>query len=353
MNRWDVVIIWIVGLLQLSVAGYAMRLNRLFGTGRVGWSLFSAFALLALLHLVQAAKLFGPDDEFAVKVQVGYALISFLLLIGMAHIETVLKERQRAEREAQKMEAIGQLTEGVAHDFNNILAVLRGYTSLLMTQQNNPETAGYLDEMSSTLDRAVALVRQLLTFGKRRLINTATLNLNEIVEDLTKMLRHLIKQNIVLQNVCAPDLPPILGDAAMLGQVVMNLVINGRDAMPQGGTLTLETSIVKVDRAHTVRHREARSGEFVCLRVSDSGGGISPAVLPHLFEPFSTTKAAGKGTGLGLVTVHEIVKEHSGWIEVRSKIGEGTEFRLYFPCAEIHPTLVEAAVEKPGSTAAS
>src|SRR5438445_13793020 len=99
MNRWDIVIIWIVGLLQLSVAGYAMRLNRLFGTGRVGWSLFSAFALLALLHLVQAAKLFGPDDEFAVKVQVGYALISFLLLIGMAHIETVLKERQRAERE--------------------------------------------------------------------------------------------------------------------------------------------------------------------------------------------------------------------------------------------------------------
>jgi len=251
------------------------------------------------------------------------------------------------------MEAIGQLTEGVAHDFNNILAVLRGYTSLLMTQQNNPETAGYLDEMSSTLDRAVALVRQLLTFGKRRLVNTAPLNLNEIVEDLTKMLRHLIKQNIVLQNVCAPDLPPILGDAAMLGQVVMNLVINGRDAMPQGGTLTIETSIVKVDRAHTVRHREARSGEFVCLRVSDSGGGISPAALPHLFEPFFKTKAAGKGTGLGLVTVHEIVKEHSGWIEVRSKIGEGTEFALYFPCAEIRPTPVEAAVENPVSTAAS
>jgi|SRR5450756_1639645 len=334
MNHWDVGIVWIVGLLQLSVAGYAMRLNRLFGTGRVGWSLFSAFALLALLHLVQATKVFAPNDEFAVEIEVCYALISFLLLIGLAHIETVLKVRQRAEREAQKMEVIGQLTEGVAHDFNNILAALRGYTDLLLTEQNDPETVMHLNEMASTLDRAIALVRQLLAFGRRRLVKPAPLNLNEVVEDLAKMLRHLIKQNIILKHVGAPNLPLISGDAGMLGQVIMNLVVNGRDAMPQGGTLTLETSVVQVDRTHTLRHRQARPGEFVCLRVSDTGSGMAPNVLPHLFEPFFTTKDAGKGTGLGLVTVHEIVKEHSGWIEVRSQIGEGTEFALYFPRVE-------------------
>src|SRR5260221_12448969 len=155
MNHADAIIVWVASLLQLSVACYAMRLNRHFGTARVGWSLFSAFALLALLHLIQASEVLAPSNEIGIKIEVVYALTSLLLLIGLAHIETMFKERQQAERKAQKMEAIGQLTEGVAHDFNNFLAVIQGHTSLLLEKPNDPDTVAQLNQISSASNRAV------------------------------------------------------------------------------------------------------------------------------------------------------------------------------------------------------
>lgn len=333
MNHADTIIVWVASLLQLSVACYAMRLNRHFGTARVGWSLFSAFALLALLHLIQSSELLVPGNEIGIKIEVVYALTSLLLLIGLAHIETMFKERQRAERQTQKMEVIGQLTEGVAHDFNNMLAVIQGNVSLLTLTQHDPEAVEELNQISSAVKRSVTLIQQLLTFGRGRSMQTTPVDLNEVIENLTQMLRRLIKQDIVLQNVFAPNLPPIAGDVGMMEQVVMNLAVNARDAMPDGGKIILETSIVQVDSAHAKRHRGARVGEFVRLRVSDTGSGMTPSVLAHIFEPFFTTKGAGKGTGLGLATVFEIVKEHSGWVEVHSQVGKGTEFMLYFPHA--------------------
>jgi signal transduction histidine kinase len=351
----DTIIIWVASLFQLAVACYAMRLNRHFGTARVGWSLFSAFALLALLHLIQASETLALRNEIGIKIEAGYALISLLLLIGLAHIETMFKERQQAERQAQKMEVIGQLTEGIAHDFNNMLAVIQGHVSLLTEMKNDPETVTGLNHISMAVNRSGRLIRQLLTFGGRRLIQTSPLDLNEVIENLTQMLRRLIKQNIALQNVFASNLPPILGDVGMMEQVIMNLVVNAQDAMPCGGKLVLETSVVQVDSAHAKRNREARIGEFIRLRVIDTGSGMPPSVLPHIFEPFFTTKDVGKGTGLGLATVCEIVEEHSGWVEVRSQVKAGTEFTLYFPQAvaptiKTHSTHLHIKADRPVAT---
>ena len=336
MSHTDAITIWVASLLQLSVACYAMRLNRLFGTTRIGWSLFSAFALLAFLHLVQAASNFLPGDQIEIKIEVVYALTSLLMLIGLVHIETVFKERRRAERQAQKMEAIGQLTEGVAHDFNNILTVIQGQTNLLIMEQTDPQTIAQLNEILAAGNRATVLVRQLMDFGRHRRHLTAPLDLNEVINNLTQMLGRLITKKIALQNACAPNLPPILGDVGMMEQVLMNLAANARDAMPDGGTLTLKTSVMQVEAKQATRHG-ARPGKFVCLQVRDTGCGMTSDVLARIFEPFFTTKADDKGTGLGLATVREIVREHSGWIEVRSQVGAGTEFLLYFPCAPTPP----------------
>jgi len=337
MNHLDVIIISIAGLLQLSVACYAYRLTRHFGVAQVGWSLFSAFTLLALVHLIQAVKLFATGGEFGIEIEVIYAFISFLLLIALAHLETMLKERQRIERQARKMEAIGQLTEGIAHDFNNILTVIDGYTELLMAQSKDAETTEFVEQISASVNRAASLTRQLLTFGRRRVMQSESLDLKEVIGKLTKMLRRLIGEDVTLNHVSGSNLPPIAGDVSMIEQVVINLAVNARDAMPKGGTLTISAEVAKVDAAHASHHREAKVGEFVCLRVNDTGTGMTPHVLAQISEPFFTTKGAGKGTGLGLANVYGIARQHSGWVEVNSRVGLGTEFRVYFPSA-IHPT---------------
>jgi len=338
MNHSDVIIISIAGLLQLSVACYAFRLTRRFGVAHVGWSLFSAFALLALVHLIQAVKLFASGDEFGIKIEVIYAFISFLLLVALAHLETMLRERRRIEQQARKMEAIGQLTEGIAHDFNNILTVIDGYSDLLMTRSQDAETSESVEQISAAVNRAAGLTRQLLTFGRQRPMQTESLDLKAVLSNLAKMLRRLIGEDITLNTESGPDLPPIVGDVSMIEQVIINLAINARDAMPKGGTLIISTEVVKMDAAHGNRHREAKAGEFVCLRVRDTGCGMTPHVLAHISEPFFTTKEAGKGTGLGLANVYGIAKQHSGWVEVRSQVGLGTEFRVYLPCAP-HPAV--------------
>ena len=330
MNQPEVIVSWIAGLLQIFVAGWAFRLTRLFGTTRVGWSLFTAFSLLALAHLIQSVGLLSIGKQLVVEIQVVYALISLLLIVSLAHIENVLKERQRMERQAKKMELVGQLTAGVAHDFNNILTVIQGYADLLTPKQHDAGAKEELYQISLAVKRCVRLSWHLLLFGRRKEIQLETLDLNAVVKNLTPMLGQLIGEDVLLQNDYGPELPSIVADVNMIEQIIMNLAVNARDAMTGGGTLTIRTAAATVDEAHARRHGGASTGEFVCLSVCDTGTGMTPDVLSRISEPFFTTKDIGKDTGLGLSTVYGIVKQHSGWVEVHSQVGKGTEFKVYF-----------------------
>lgn len=235
-------------------------------------------------------------------------------------------------RQSQKMESIGQLAAGVAHDFNNILTLIQGYAGLLLSEEElRPEAKDSLQQISSASERASNLTRQLLLFGRKQAMQPHELNLNETISDVTKLLRRILGEDVILNFHYCPELPLIRADAGMIEQVLMNLAVNARDAMPRGGQLSIGTSVQEISDAHVKRNPEARAGTFVCLRISDTGSGIPPEILPRIFEPFFTTKDVGKGTGLGLATVYGIVKQHSGWIEVLSGLGQGTTFRLYFP----------------------
>jgi signal transduction histidine kinase len=246
--------------------------------------------------------------------------------------ERVLLERQF--RQAQKMEAIGQLAAGVAHDFNNILTVIHGHASMLAMRlgEEGPH-ARSLAEIRNSADRAANLVRQLLTFSRRQIMQFRNVDLSEVLPGVSGMLRELVGEHISIETDCAAGLPLIYADRGMVEQVVMNLAVNARDAMSHGGRLVFQSSTVTVTPAMAETNPDARPGLFVRLAVSDTGCGISPEVLAHLFEPFFTTKEVGKGTGLGLATAYGIVKQHQGWIEVQSRPGAGTTFHIYFPPA--------------------
>jgi PAS domain S-box-containing protein len=250
-------------------------------------------------------------------------------------IERDITGRKRLEarlREAQKMEAVGQLAGGVAHDFNNILAATMMRLSLLLSDHKfDKETEGALAEISNNLRRAANLTQQLLMFSRRSVLHVRTLDLNEIVGNLLKMLWRLIGENIHLEWRPGDSLPLIEADAGMIEQVAMNLAINARDAMPKGGSLTISTNAVNIPEGQANLSAEARPGSMVCLSVTDTGHGIDAATREHIFEPFFTTKGPGKGTGLGLATVHGIVGQHKGWIEVDSQPGKGTKFRVFLP----------------------
>jgi nitrogen fixation negative regulator NifL len=247
-----------------------------------------------------------------------------------------ISERKALEqqlRQSQKMEAIGHLAGGVAHDFNNLLAVIRGNTELALmdVRQYQGETVDWLREVVAASERAANLTRQLLAFSRKQVLQPRPVNLNEVVGNLTKMLKRIIGEDIQLQCNYAARLPFIQADVGMLEQVLINLVVNARDAMPQGGKLLLATETMAIDQAYARGQPDARPGEFAVLSVTDTGGGISPEHLPHIFEPFFTTKEVGKGTGLGLATVYGIVQQHEGWIEVSSQPGAGCVFRIFLP----------------------
>jgi signal transduction histidine kinase len=246
--------------------------------------------------------------------------------------ERVLLERQF--RQAQKMEAIGQLAAGVAHDFNNILTVIHGHASMLAMRlgEEGPH-ARSLVEIRSSADRAANLVRQLLTFSRKQIMQFRNVDLSEVLPSVSGMLRELVGEHITIETDCAAGLPLIYADRGMVEQVVMNLAVNARDAMSHGGRLVFQSSPVTVTPEMAEINPDARPGLFVRLAVSDTGCGINPEALVHLFEPFFTTKEVGKGTGLGLATTYGIVKQHQGWIEVRSRPGAGTTFYIYFPPA--------------------
>jgi len=271
-----------------------------------------------------SAQIHPPDNELvAMFVAAGSQIGQFM--------ERKLLEEQF--RQSQKMEAFGQLAGGVAHYFNNILGVIQGYVHLLMMdeQPRSPDDEQCLKQILSSTERASSLTRQLLMFSRRQEAMLKPVLLRDSIDDLAKMLRRLIGEHIKLQIRQAPALPMINADAGMMDQVVMNLVVNARDAMPKGGEITISTEAVAVDDEHAARNSEARVGPHACLCVRDTGCGIPPDVLPRIFEPFFTTKEVGKGTGLGLATVYGIVKQHQGWIEVESQVDVGTAFKVFLP----------------------
>ncbi|HEX4785357.1 MAG TPA: PAS domain S-box protein [Candidatus Sulfotelmatobacter sp.] len=237
-------------------------------------------------------------------------------------------------RNAQQMEAIGRLAGGVAHDFNNILSVIMGHGELLLAVSAGDERArNGLQQIRRAADRAASLTQQLLAFGRKQVLQPRVLDLNDVVADVQKMLSRVIGEDIELVASLHPSLQAVKADPGQVEQVLMNLAINARDAMPQGGKLRMETSNIEVT-AEQARDLDLAAGRYVMLRVEDSGEGMDAETLAHIFEPFFTTKPRGKGTGLGLAMVYGIVKQSGGSIHVKSGVGEGTVFRIYFPAAE-------------------
>jgi len=244
-------------------------------------------------------------------------------------------EHQRLEEqflEAQKMEVIGQLASGVAHDFNNILAVIIGYSDLVKQELGTAHASyKYIEEIRHAAGHASGLTRQLLVFSRKQEIQPVVLDLNDVLKDLDKMLHRLIDEHVELTLNLEREIGRIKADPGQIGQVLMNLVVNARDAMPNGGRLTIATRNVTVDENYTRNGTELPSGNYVMLSVRDTGCGMSDDIKAHLFEAFFTTKPKGKGTGLGLVTCQTIVKQSGGFIAVHSEPGRGTMFEIYFP----------------------
>jgi two-component system cell cycle sensor histidine kinase/response regulator CckA len=248
-------------------------------------------------------------------------------VVGMAEDVTQRHMLEEQLRQSQKLEAIGRLAGGVAHDFNNMLTAISGYTSFALDQAEAGTTLrSDLDEIRKATDRATTLTRQLLAFSRKQVLEPVPLDLNEVVEELSTMLRPLLGAQVALAAELEPDLGLIEADPGQLNQVLMNLVVNARDAMPEGGTVTISTANVDVGRAGD---GTIEPGSYVTLTVRDVGEGIDEATLSQIFEPFFTTKEAGRGTGLGLATVYGIVKQSGGYLEVESELGVGSEFRIY------------------------
>ncbi len=235
-------------------------------------------------------------------------------------------------RQSQRLEAIGQLAAGIAHDFNNILTIIQGQSQLLATAHLTPESATAVNEIVDATERAANLTRQLLTFSRQQIMHPRVLDLNDVLGDVARMLRRLLGAHISLELQLAAEGTTVEADVSMLEQIVMNLAVNARDAMPGGGKLTLATAVVNVDRARATGP-DAYPGRFVRLTASDTGSGIAPDVLPRIFEPFFTTKDVGKGVGLGLATVFSVVQQHRGWIRVSSELRAGTRFEIFLPAS--------------------
>jgi PAS domain S-box-containing protein len=235
-------------------------------------------------------------------------------------------------RQSQKLESIGRLSAGVAHDFNNVLTVIRGYSSMLLAMQApDSKLREPLEQIAAATERATGLTRQLLMFSRKQAVQRSSINLNEVVDNLAKMLQRVVGRDIELQLQLAPHRLPVFADAGMLDQVLMNLVINARDAMPNGGRITVTTEPMEIPANAVPSIVGARAGSFVRLSVADTGTGIPPEIREKIFEPFFTTKEVGKGTGLGLAMVQSIVHQHEGWIELESTKDVGTTFHLFIP----------------------
>ncbi len=268
----------------------------------------------------------------------------------------VTRERALQEqlRQVQKMEALGRLAGGVAHDFNNLLTAITGYSELLQAiLPPQGRARDYLDEIRKAGGRAAALTQQLLAFSRRQPVEAHVLDLNAAIRDMHKMLRRLIGEDVELVLDLASDLGPVKADPGQIDQVLLNLTVNARDAMPRGGRVTISTANVELTETYTTQHATLAPGSYVALSVSDTGCGIDPEILPHIFEPFFTTKDRGKGTGLGLATVYGIVRQSGGSVSVSSQKGEGTVFRVYLPRVGVATDAERLAGHRPAARPAS
>jgi len=278
--------------------------------------------------------------------------------LRFAGTQTDITEYKQLEQQllhAQKMDAVGRLAGGVAHDFNNILTVIMSYSELVLLQvEGNTRLHTRVQEIKKAAEKATRLTRQLLMFSRGEAIAPRILDMNRLVIDIESMVERLIGEHIILNIHLDPTISAIKADAGQLEQVLLNLVVNGRDAMPEGGTLDVTTRRVQFYPRQPLPHPEMRTGTYTELAVTDTGCGMSPETQKRIFEPFFTTKGPGKGTGLGLSTVFGIVKQNRGFIDVQSEIGEGTTFRLFFPALpdaeeRAERTVLALVAQKPGN----
>ena len=247
---------------------------------------------------------------------------------------TDLRETEELLHHSQKMDAVGRLAGGIAHDFNNLLTAINGYADLAMAMENgDPNLPDFISEIRKAGERAATLTRQLLAYSRKQMVQPKLIELNAVVADMDRILRRVIGEDIDLRNDLAPGLPPVKIDPGQMEQVIMNLVVNARDAMPAGGILSVRTYGERLDGVDSLTRLEAPPGSYVVLIVRDSGIGMDEQVQSRIFEPFFTTKEVGKGTGLGLASVYGVIKQNGGGIKLTSKPGEGTEFRIYLPAA--------------------
>jgi two-component system, cell cycle sensor histidine kinase and response regulator CckA len=301
-----------------------------------------------LAHLRQALNE-GRMQRVEYQMQIGEMEVWFDGSISPMSQNSVIwiardiSERKHLEeqlRQSQKMEAIGQLAGGIAHDFNNLLTIINGYSELLVKRLPvGDPTRRLLNEIKEAGERSAALTRQLLAFSRKEIFTPQILNLNSIIENLEKMLQRIIGEDVQLIVSMDCESGSVRVDPGQIEQVIMNLVVNARDAMPQGGRLTIKTANVDLDAACTREHTGQQPGSYVVLTVSDTGCGMTEGVKQHIFEPFFTTKETGKGTGLGLAVIHGVIKQSKGYIEVYSESDVGTTFEIYLPRVEPSPAL--------------
>jgi len=351
-----------VGIVHVGLAGQWLRVNQrlcdLLGYSRVELQSLASQELMQLEDIANDAATFRQMtesklerhvvDERRYRLRDGsfvWARVNMSVhrdteghsqyFISVIEDITERRELEAQIRQASKMDAVGRLASGVAHDFNNLMSVVLSYSELLAVDlKDGDPMRSDLDEIRAAGKRAVDLTRQLLAFSRQQVLQPQVVNLNEIVGTMEKMLRRLIGEDVELSSSGVPTAGKVLVDPGQMEQVIMNLAVNARDAMPRGGKLTIETAEVELNESYASEHIGVKPGPHVMLAVSDTGTGMDKATQARMFEPFFTTKEAGKGTGLGLATVFGIVRQSGGTIWVDSELGRGTTFKIYFPQAD-------------------
>ena len=330
LDLWLMVVLcaWVFGI-ALSTVINTGRFDIGFYAGRVYGLLAASVVPIALL--VEAGRLYGRLDE----------------ALALAEERNVELARSREElARAQRLEAIGQLTGGVAHDFNNLLTVVIGNLELIAGTRGDPEKIERLAQGAlKAARRGEHLVRQLLTYARRQISHPQTVNLNQLITNIENLIRRIIGEQIEIVSLLSPILAPVQIDPAQFETAILNLAINSRDAMTGGGRITIETQNVTVDPQYAANDPEVTPGPYVMIAVSDSGAGMTPAVLARAFDPFFTTKEAGKGSGLGLSQVYGFAKTAGGYAKIYSELGIGTTVKLYLPQSSNRPMLLEAGDE--------